>query len=436
MKKFVETKNMNVELLKRIITSQREDMEDLFRNERIIEREVDKETLRNLLEHPNVLVILGVRRCGKSVLSYSLLRDEASGYINFFDERLAGLSANDLEDVLKAFYELYSPEIQFLVFDEIQHVEGWERFISRLRSSKRIIITGSSSQLLSGELATALTGRHVDIELYPFSFREFLKINGVELADGWAYSDRQIAVVKRNLERFLEIGGFPEASKFGTRILPTLYSDILEKDIIKRHHIKKEAAFKEIARYLVSNFSSEFTFSKLKRTFGIKDVHTIKNYVEYMKEAYLLLVVERFSTKLKESFLAPRKTYCIDTGVANAVGFKLSESIGRVMENLVAVELMRRRSYSMGRWEVYYWRDYQGNEVDFVVKEGAEVRQLIQVTYASEGGEVERREIRALLRASDELGCGDLLVVTWDYEEEEDGGKKIRFVPLWKWLIE
>jgi len=427
---------MDIESIKRIIASQREEIEDLFRSERMIEREVNKESLRNFLKHPNVLAILGVRRCGKSVLSYMLLRNETSGYINFFDERLAGLTAKDLENVLQAFYELYSPGIEFLLFDEIQHVNGWERFISRLRTSKKIIITGSSSQLLSGELSTSLTGRHMDLELYPFNFREFLKINGVELTDDWAYSTRQISVVKKNLEKFLKIGGFPETSKFGARMLLTVYSDILEKDIIKRHNIKKEMTFKEIAKYLVSNFSSEFTFSKLKRIFGIKDVHTVKNYVEYMREAYLLLVVERFSTKLKQSFIAPKKIYCVDTGIANAIGFKLSESMGKLMENTVAIELTRRKSYEFNDWEIFYWKDYQQHEVDFIVKEKERVPQLIQVTHASARDEIEKREFEALVKAGEELRSKNLLVITWDLEDEaEYKGKEIKFLPLWKWLL-
>ncbi|MGC8832255.1 MAG: AAA family ATPase, partial [Thermoproteota archaeon] len=174
--------------LKRVVASQKEEMESLFNTEKIIERDVDAEKLRSFLSHPNILTVLGVRRSGKSLLSWMLLRDMRFGYVNFFDERLAGFEAKDLGKLLEVFYQLYGTDMELMVLDEIQHVRGWERFVSRMRTSKKIIVTGSSSQLLSSELATLLTGRHVDFVLYPFNFREFLRIRGVELGENWQYS--------------------------------------------------------------------------------------------------------------------------------------------------------------------------------------------------------------------------------------------------------
>lgn len=238
------------------------------------------------------------------------------------------------------------------------------------------------------------------------------------------------------LEEYLRTGGFPEAGRFGRRILVSIYSDALEKDVVSRHRVKKTVALKEFARYLISNVSSGFSFSKLRRISDIRDVHTIKNYAGWASEAYLLFFLERFSPKLKLQFISPKKAYRVDNGIVASIGFGVSENFGRLMENLVAVELLRRRSYSFSDFEVFYWRDYQQNEVDFVVENGLNIKQLIQVTYASGRDEVNPREVKALLKASGELRCKDLLVVTWDYEDETvSNSRKTLYVPLWKWLL-
>ena len=175
----------------------------------------------------------------------------------------------------------------------------------------------------------------------------------------------------------------------------------------------------------------------MKRIFRIGSDHTAKNYLEYLRESYLFLFLDRFSFKPFEKESFPKKIYCIDTGFYEAVGYKFSENTGKIMENAVAVELLRRKSYWQSDWEIYYFRDYQQREVDFVVKEGLDVKQLIQVTYASGRDEIEKREIRSLLKASDVLECKELFCITWDYESEEEvKGKKIKFVPLWKWLLD
>lgn len=436
IKKLVNPMPMNTEDLKRVAISQREEMEDLLSREKIIERDVDNNKLRSFLLHPNVLAILGVRRCGKSLLSWLLLRGLKFGYINFFDERLFGFKAKDLEKLVEAFYQLYGTDLEYLILDEVQHVSGWEQFVSRIRTSKKVIITGSSSQLLSGELATFLTGRHIDFELFPFNFKEFLRFRGIELSSNWQYSTKEVSVVKSVLEEYLKNGGFPEVQKFGKRILVSIYSDILEKDVISRHRIRKEVAFKEFSNFLVSNVSSELSFNRLKNVLSIKDVHTIKNYADWLSDAYLMFFLERFSPKLKLQFISPKKVYCVDNGIITSIGFRVSENFGKLMENVVAVELLRRRSYRFRDLQVFYWKDYQQNEVDFIVKEGLNIKQLIQVTYAVDKGDINPREIKALLKASKELSCKDLLVITWDYEDEfETEGKKIKFLPLWKWLL-
>jgi len=193
---------------------------------------------------------------------------------------------------------------------------------------------------------------------------------------------------------------------------------------------------RELARYYVSNSAMKVSFNKLKNILGVKSVQTIKNYSHYLSNAYLIFLIEKYSPKLKTQYISPKKVYCVDNGIINTIGFKISQNIGNLMENLVAIELLRRKSYWFNDWEIYYWEDYRQNEVDFVVKEGQNIRQLIQVTYASDIYEVNEREIKALIKASKLLGCKNLLVITWDLEDETRiNNRVIRYIPLWKWLL-
>jgi len=426
---------MNIEELKKIVKSKREEIEEKFKKIKIIKREVEYKKLLSFLSAPNILAVLGLRRCGKSILSLQIFKQENFGYVNFDDERLVEFKARDFEKLLNAFYELYG-EIDKIILDEPQNIEKWELFANRLRRTKKVIVTGSNSRLLSGELASALTGRHITFTLFPFSFREYLSYNDFEFKKQDIYSTRKIALLKKHLTEFLNIGGIPEAYLFGKEILVRVYADIIEKDVIKRLRTKKKAALRELAKYLVSNFASEFTFAKLKNILKIKDQHTVKNWISALENAYLFAILERYSPKMKEQIIAPKKVYCIDNGIINVVSFKLSQNFGKLMENLVAIELLRRKSYWHRDWEIYYWKDYQQREVDFVVKQGPNIKQVIQVTYASGKDEIDGREIKALLKASELLKCKNLLVVTWDYEAEEKvKNKNIKFLPLWKLLL-
>jgi len=426
---------MNTEEIKHVIKSQREEIEEVFQRERIVERDINTEELKKYLTHPNVLAILGVRRCGKSIFSCLMLRNENYGYVNFFDERFIGLRAEELTHVLQACYELHG-DIDYIVLDEIQNVPGWERFVSRIRTSKRVIITGSNSQLLSGELSTFLTGRHIDFVLFPFNFREYLRWHSINIEENWEYSEKKVAEVKSALEHYLYTGGYPEVYTFGKKILGTIYMDIIEHDVVRRYAIKKPSALRNLARYILSNFSNEITYSKLKGITGLRDIHTVSRYLTYLCNAYLFFILERFSYKLKEQILAPKKVYCIDSGLINALSFSTSRNLGRMIENLVFIELMRRKHYRNMDMEVYYWRDYQHKEVDFVIKVGNRVVQLIQVTDASGIDEVERREIDALIKAGELLDCSEMLILTWDVEDTlKKGGHTIQLLPLWKWLL-
>ena len=417
------------EIIKTAIVDKEEELKEKFRKENIINRELKI----NAPSGDVANVITGMRRCGKSILAFLLTKDKNSAYVNFEDERL-NIEAKELNAVLEAIYELKG-DVEFIVFDEIQNVDGWERFVARLLTRKKIIITGSNARLLSRELATFLTGRHIDYKLFPFSFREFLVFNNFKPNP---YLTKDIAKTKKMLQEYLEIGGLPLAYKHGRRFVSETYGDIIERDVVQRYRIKYRKLLKNLALYYVSNFSSYISFNGLKKLFKVKNVETVKNYSEYISNAYLLIFLRRFSFRLKEQEIAPKKVYCMDNGIITTMSFRFSKNFGRLMENLVAIELERKKSYWFANQEIYYWKDYQQREVDFVVTDGLRVKQLIQVTYASGRDEVEQREIRSLLKAAEifKRDRPELLVVTWDYEaEEEIGGKKIKFVPLWKWLL-
>jgi len=418
----------SIEDIKNAIVDRESELKKKFQEEKIIERQSRKHA-EAIISKDAALIITGPRRCGKSTLALMLGTSKKFGYVNFDDERMT-MEASELNKVLEAIYSLKG-DVDLLIFDEIQNIHGWEKFISRLIGTKEVVLTGSNARLLSRELATYLTGRHVDVVLLPFSFQEFLTFKDFEY-NIYKTSDR--AKIKNYLNEYLEIGGFPTAQKLGRVFLAENYKDIIERDVIQRYKIKNSAVFKELARYLISNASSEISFNRIKNIFGIKSPHTVKQYITYLSSAYLVFLVERFSFKLKQQSFAPKKIYCIDNGIISAVGFKTSSDRGKMMENLVAIELFRRASEA--GWEIYYWKDYQQKEVDFVIKDGKSIALLIQVTNISSKREIGERELDSLLRASEELRCNNLLVITYDYEDEEKiSGKTIRFVPLWKWLI-
>lgn len=418
----------NIEEIKSVIVEREEQMMQKIAEERMIERE-NASKIKAYLSKDVALIITGVRRCGKSTLAF-MLGHKNFGYVNFEDERLI-IEAKELNKILEALYSL-KKNVEVIILDEIQNIHGWERFVARLIGSKKIIITGSNARLLSRELATSLTGRHIDFVLFPFSFREFLQYNNFKPN---IYKTENIAKTKNLLVEYINKGGFPLAYKLGKIFLIENYKDIIERDVVQRYKIKYVKVLKELAKYLISNIGNEISYNKIKTYFSVNSVHTIKNYVNYLQNSYLIFLIERFSYKLKEQALAPKKVYCIDTGLVNAIGFKFSENKGHLMENVVAIELMRKAAF--GTFEIYYWKDWQQREVDFVIKDKNKIVQLIQVTAASSKLEIQEREVISLIEASKELRCNNLLFITDDYyNEERIKNKKITFMPLWRWLIE
>lgn len=417
--------------LKRIIANQREELNIIMSESDLIERDVPD--LGRYLSKPNILAILGVRRCGKSILANQLFQGKNYAYVNFDDERLVDIKPENLEMLMESIYEVYDEDVKHLVFDEIQNVPRWELFINRLRRTKRIIITGSNANLLSSELSTHLTGRYFDHTLFPLSFKEYLKLIGIKKIE--TKTAKEAAKAKKHLERYMENGGLPESTTISPNIVLRVYQDIILKDTVIRYGIRHRKTFGEMAKFIVSNYSCENTYTNLKKITSIKNVHTVKNYVDYLCSVNLIFYLEKYSPKLKVQMLSPKKFYCVDTGIANTIGFRTSRNLGPLMENLVAIELLRRSKNAHDQTEVYYWKDGTG-EVDFVIKKGPNVQQLIQSSYDLSKPDTLIRETDSLLKASDELDCKDLLIITWDQEDVKTlDNKKIKLMPLYKWLL-
>jgi len=415
--------------IKQILSEQREEQFRLLKD-RIIKRDVMPEA-EKIFSTGLIKAVMGIRRCGKSTLCHQLLKDKKYGYVNFDDERLIGVAAGDLNDFLEILEEM-NPGLNYILLDEIQNVSGWELFVNRLkRAGYNVAVTGSNSRLLSRELATHLTGRHLSIELFPFSFREVLEFENITVNEKDFLLTKKRAQLKRELEKYMENGGMPEIFTLDVKktYLKELFDKIITRDIILRYNVKYVKDIKEVALYAISNFSSNFTYRSIKNTFEIKSVHTVKNYLNYLEEAYLIFQLNPFSFKLKHRINQPRKLYCIDTGFVNALAPKTTADSGKLMENLVFMELKRQGK------EVYFFRDTDC-EVDFLIREGNEIKQLIQVCYRIADRNTRKREIKALVKASDKFTCGDLIVITWDEAgEEKVNAKEIKFIPLWQWLL-
>ncbi|RLF90053.1 hypothetical protein DRN82_03735 [Thermococci archaeon] len=397
---------------------------ELLKRQPYVKREAG-EKLRKYLNTDLIKVITGPRRAGKSFLAVRTLK-ENFGYVNFDDEVLA--KADDLNEVLKLAHEVYG-DFRTIFLDEIQNVRSWELFVNRLgRLGYNVIITGSNSKLLSSELATHLTGRYIEVKVFPFSFGEFLRANNIEPKVETSFQEGKVL---SKLSEYLERGGFPEVVVKGYDYRDygrMLFDSIIMKDVVKRKNVKYSSSLYELALYLVSNFAREFSYTRLKNALDVGSVHTVKNYVDYLEEAFIILKAERFSYKVRESLKSPRKIYVVDPAFLSA-GFVPSPDLGRKMENAVAVELVRRG------YRLYYWRDERG-EVDFVLRKGLNVEELIQVTKEITKNNY-RREVKNLVEVGKRLRAEKLTVITWDEEGSiREGGRDVRVVPLWKWLIE
>ena len=381
-----------------------------------------------------IKVVTGPRRAGKSIFSLHFLKKSAPAYANFDDERLIKL--RDYDELLKELHACYGSKKQ-LLFDEIQNLPGWELFINRLqRQGYNITLTGSNARLLSGELATSLTGRHVPIEILPFSFREILAAEKIE-EPGKNPSPETKGQILGLLERYLINGGFPEVAvkKLEPKgYLDTLMDSLILKDIVKRYSVRLSSQIYDLHGYLLNNFAAECSYRRLAGRLGFKSVTTLEKYIGYLEEAYLVYVLQRYSNKAAERVGTPKKIYLVDNGYIEAAGVQFSPDRGRLMENLIFGELLKagRRPNS----DLFYYKTRNGREVDFITRKGRAVDSLIQAAYDLDAPGTKEREVKALIEAGGELRCDNLSVITWDHEEVlKVSGGKIHFIPLWKWLV-
>lgn len=412
---------MDKNLIKEIIIDQRA----LFEKKKFVARDFPD----NFLTTKKISVISGIRRCGKSTLLRQISKNlPAFCYLNFEDERMLDFSYRDFNSMHEVFLELYG-EQEIYLFDEIQNISGWEKFVRRLfESGKKIFVTGSNAKLLSSELATTLSGRHLKFELYPFSFREFLQFNNFSVKKNQTTEEKSL--LKRKLNQYMEYGGFPEIIASGDKNeLKQLYQDVLIKDLLVRFKIREIKGFRDIALYLLSNISLPVSYNGIRNLLGIKSTTSVKNYVDFFEEAYLFYSLFKFDYSVKKQIINDRKIYCVDSGIVNAVAFRFSENLGRIMENLVFIELKRRDA------DMFYYKGKK--ECDFLLRHGIEVTEAIQVAHTLTDLETEKREIAGLLEAMEKFNLKTGLIITQDREAEKKIDKKsIKIVPLWKWLLE
>lgn len=405
--------------------------------------------LTEFLRYDKVISIIGIRRAGKSFIIRQLAKKliqsnvdrQNTLIVNFEEPEFEGSKLGDLLKINESYVEIIKPvDKPFVFLDEIQNVPRWERFVRSLNERKEafIVITGSSSKLLSEELATVLAGRQVYFEVFPLSFGEFLSFKDVEV--------KELKSVLLNSQRiksliwdYLKFGGFPEVvlnnnEEFKLRILRSYYDDIVTKDVATRFKVRKIEELRSLAKFFLTNIASQVTLNSISKFLKLP-TETVRRFSGYIETSRSIFFVRRFFFSFKQQEKSPRKVYSMDNGLVNAVGFRFSENYGRLMENVVAVELKRRQSQNP-LTEIYYWKDHAGREVDFLVREGTSIKQLIQVTFASDRNEVGGKELKILVKAGKETGCKELLVITWDCEAEEKlKNGRIEFVPLWKWLL-
>ena len=395
--------------------------------------------------------IIGPRRAGKTYFMYQKIKEllkngtkkENILYLNFEDPMLIDVSFKEIREIIKLQWQLYPSSMKgdFYVFvDEPQNIENWEMAIRALHDEGfSIFLTGSSSKLLSKEIATSLRGRTLSYTLLPFSFREFLKMKNISL-DFSMPSSREKSVLLNLLDEYLEFGGFPEIvlendKESKVKMTSEYFDLIVYRDIVERYKIKNIQLIKWLVKSLTTSFSKEFSIHKVYMTLKSKGISVSKNtlysYLSMLEDSLFAFFIPKFGYSMRKREFSINKAYLCDNGFAKLT--EVTKDIGKKMENAVFLELERKRRALM---KIFYSKNPQQEEVDFVIRTGAKVVQLIQVCYDIDDMNVRKRELRSLLKASKELKCKNLLVITWDYDAEEIvKRRKIKFVPLWKWLL-
>ena len=384
-----------------------------------------------------IIDLIRPRRSGKSsilklIIKHLNLKNNYL-FINFEDPFfIENNKPHIIEEFISVFKEYFTPELKYLFLDEIQEIEQWESVVRKLRDSGefKIFITGSSSSLLSGEISTLLTGRHLSYKVFPLSFSEFLIFKNINIKDRKDIVLNQ-RIIAKYFYKYMDIGSFPEiVLTENSELVKNYFYDILQKDIVMRYNIREKEILERIAVYSLSNSSKITSLESLKKTFGISFV-LASSYIDYLKNSFLIFELSQFSYSLKKQQKALKKIYSIDSGLANAVSFRFSKDSGRILENIVFLHL------EMTGKEIYYYKTKNNLEVDFIVKKETGGKELIQVSWSLDDKKTREREIKSLLTAMNELSISKGLILTDDEEETIKIGQKTIIVkPAYKWLLE
>lgn len=420
-----EQLSMNRDILLEIVLDQKESFE---KKNNLIDRDI---LLEKYLSTQQVVIISGVRRCGKSSL-LSIIKNklhlgvEDYCYLNLDDERIIA-DVSILDEMYSLHLELYKKEPVFF-FDEIQTVSNWEKFVNRMyEKGRKIFVTGSNAKLLSSEISTSLTGRNKVIELYPFSFKEYLRYikHNYNIK---VLTTKQKALLQNDFNAYFEYGGFPLVIKENDLdLMNGWFQDVIYRDIIARYKLTQVNEIKQIALYLLSNVSKLFSYSTLKTISGIKSDSSIKNYLQYYEKSYLFYYLSKFDYSVKKQMMNSKKVYAIDNSLVNKLGFGFSANKGRMLENIVFIELLRRKK------EVYYFSEK--NECDFLIKEGLQIVEAIQVVYGLNKENFER-EFEGLKEAMDKFAIPQGLFIVNDSTDVVIERDDIKIVSISKWLLD
>lgn len=423
---------MNEKIILQVLTEQQEEIKG-YRPQKWVTRKEE-----SLFEFDTNMaqVVIGVRRSGKSTICHKVLLERGIkyGYVNLDDDRLANMQVEDLNTMLSCIYQIYGTDIPYLVLDEIQNVDGWYLFVNRLlRTSLKIFVTGSNAKLLSGELATHLTGRYNEIHLYPFSFSEYCRYH---MIDTESITTKADAERKRAFMDYIHDGGFPEMQGLRNKkaYVQSLIEAILRKDIQKRFKIRDIESLRKLAHHLINNACQEIKFDELSEILGIAD-KTAKKYVDYLSQAFLVQLLTRHSFKSKER-IRNQKAYIVDSGLqGNRDNALAPENMGWRLENVVYIELLRRCAHLYQ--DVYYYKPTpRAKEIDFVVCDQNKVVELIQVAYEIDNQKSFERETSSLVKASDALSCNNLTLIAFsDTRDMEVNDKTIHIISALDWLL-
>ncbi len=380
------------------------------------------DTLVKSFDNELIIIVTGVRRSGKSTIIQMLSENHPGYFLSFDDDRLINFKVEDFQSLYEIFIELFGQR-RIFYFDEIQNIKGWERFIRRLHDEgMKIFLTGSNATLLSKELGTHLTGRNIRYELYPFSFREFLRYKGQP--GEIVYDTRSVAGMRSYFSEYLTRGGLPEfLLTDDLNYLKSFYNDLLYRDIIVRYQLPNEKIVKEFANLAIQSTTKGVSYNSLKSALNLGSATTITEYFHYFRECYMLFLVNCHKDSLKKQAQNPKKLYCIDNSLLSYISFRISEDFGKLLENSVFLHLARNGA------EVFY--NHEKRECDFLVKEGNEITEAIQVCYELNNTNKER-EFEGLREAMNKYKLIKGKIITFGQESTESD---IHVIPAWKWML-